>query len=205
MRKLISILVVFTLFGCEKYELETYAPLTLNGGQWFLSEYEIKLVSCQGCDNASDISRIKVIETDSVGLQSFRFKQQTDTTLTLTQDFSKTPLSRLFILDRDGVKSTKWEFETYELSTFFNGNRGTKNCWVSYNSDTRMTINDLKQIGGRPVVYTSWTYYTEKKQGVQPKELLILLSPAVTTDVLIGNRATDKLITYKLQLVFMRN
>jgi hypothetical protein len=205
MRKLISILVVFTLFGCEKYELETYAPLILNGGQWMLSDYEIKIISCQGCNDARDLDKIEVVKTDSVGLQSFKFKQVTDSTITLTQDFTKTPLSRLFILDRNGIKSTKWEFETYELSTFFNGNRGIKNCWVSYNSDTRMTINDMKQIGDRPVVSTSWTYYTEKKQGVRPRELLILLSPAVTTDVLIGNRATDKLITYKLQLVFMRN
>jgi hypothetical protein len=162
-------------------------------------------VSCQGCDKASDISKIEVIKTDSVGLQSFRFKQQTDTTLTLTQDFSKTPLSRLFILDRDGVNSTKWEFETYELSTFFNGNQGTKNCWVSFNSGTRITVHDIKQFDQRPIGYTSWTYYTEKKLGVTPKEVLILTSPNVTTDVLLSNRSTDKLLTYKLQLVFMRN
>ena len=205
MKNLLLILITFTLFGCEKYELESYVPLTLNGGQWFLSDYEIKLVSCQGCDKASDISKIEVIKTDSVGLQSFIFKQQTDTTLTLTQDFSKTPLSRIFVLNRNGVNSTKWEFENSQLSTFFNGNQGTRNCWVTFNSDTRITIHDVKQFNQRPVAYTSWTYYTDKKLGVTPKEILILTSPNVTTDVLIDNRMTDKLLTYKLQLVFMRN
>ena len=204
MRKISLFISLILLFGCEKYVLESYTPLTLNGGQWFLSDYEIKLVSCQGCDNASDIEKMKVIKTDSVGLQSFRFKQNTDTTLTLTQDFSKTPLSRLFVLDRNGVKSTKWEFETYELSTFFNGNRGTKNCWVTFNSDTRITINDIKQFDQRPPAYTPWTYYTDKKLGVTPKDILILISPNVTTDILLGGRSTDKLLTYKLQLVFMR-
>ena len=204
MRKISLFISLILLFGCEKYGLESYTPLTLNGGQWFLSDYEIKLVSCQGCDNASDIEKMKVIKTDSVGLQSFRFKQNTDTTLILTQDFSKTPLSRLFVLDRNGVKSTKWEFETYELSTFFNGNRGTKNCWVTFNSDTRITINDIKQFDQRPSAYTPWTYYTDKKLGVTPKDILILISPNVTTDILLGGRSTDKLLTYKLQLVFMR-
>jgi len=205
MKKILVIFIIPFLFGCEKYELESYTPLTLNGGQWFLSDYEIKLVSCQGCDKASDINKIRVFKTDSVALQSFRFKQSTDTTLTLTQDFSNTPLSRLFVLDRNGVKSTKWEFETYELSTFFNGNEGMKNCWVDFNSSTRMTIRDIKRYDNRPVTYTSWTYYTEKKLGVTPKEVLILTSPDVTTDVLINGRSTDKLLTYKLQLIFMRN
>ena len=205
MNKLIFFIISLTLVSCQKYELESYVPLTLNGGQWFLSDYEIKLVSCQGCNNVSDIEKIKIFKTDSVGLQSFKFKQNTDTTLTLTQDFSKTPLSRLFVLDRNGVKSTKWEFENYELSTFFNGNMGTKNCWVTFSSNTRILIHDIKQFDQRPSAYTSWTYYTDKKMGVTPKEILILTSPDVTTDVLLSGRSTDKLLTYKLQLVFMRN
>lgn len=204
MKRIICLMIVVFLMGCEKYDLPTYTPLTLNGGQWMLTDYEIKVVSCQGCNTANDVSKMSVVKTDTVGLQSFRFKELNDNTITLTQDFSKTPYSRLFILDRAGISSTKWEFETYELSTFFDGNRGTKNCWVKFLSDTKMEVSDIKQIANRTLSHTTWTYYTDKKLGAQPKDLLFLLSPPVTTDVLIGNRATDKLITYRLQLIFMR-
>lgn len=204
MRFIICLLIVVLFAGCEKYELPTYTPLTLNGGQWMLADYEIKVVSCQGCNTANDVSKISVVKTDTVGLQSFRFKELSNNTVTLTQDFSTTSHSRLFILNRDGINSTKWEFETYELSTYFEGNRGIKNCWVKFLSDTKMEVSDIKQIGNRSLMPTTWTYYTDKKLGTQPRDLLFLLSPPVTTDVLIGNRATDKLITYRLQLVFMR-
>jgi hypothetical protein len=204
MRSIICLLIVVFLTGCEKYELPTYAPLTLNGGQWMLTDYEIKVVSCQGCNTANDVSKISVVKTDTVGLQSFRFKELSNNTVTLTQDFSTTSHSRLFILNRNGINSTKWEFETYELSTYFEGNTGIKNCWVKFLSDTKMEVSDIKQIGNRSLMPTTWTYYTDKKLGTQPRDLLFLLSSPVTTDVLIGNRATDKLITYRLQLVFMR-
>ena len=204
MKKLILLLFVPLFWGCQKYESPTYTPLALNGGQWMLTDYEIKLISCQGCNTSNDLSKITVIKTDTVGLQSFKFKELSNNTITLTQDFLLTPYSRLFILNRNGVNSTKWEFETNELSTFFDGNRGTKNCWVDFLSNTKMEVSDVKQISNRTIAYTPWTYWTEKKLGTQPRDLLFLLSPPVTTDVLIGNRSTDKLITYRLQLVFMR-
>lgn len=207
MKKLLLIPVFFLFLGCERYDMFTHPQHKFNG-IWNIKSIRFNIVSCTNC-NTQDSASIRLINTDTVALSAFRLNRIQNGRIILNQDIATTPFSRLFKIDRNGFNSTRWEIETYQMSTFYDGTtNGKLDCWVNYYPTGDKTgyieVKDLQKIGNRSPAVTKWGYIVEGGTGVAPADLLTLTSPPVTTDLLIENRLFEKMITYKLIIEFMR-
>jgi len=207
MKKLFLILISSLFWGCEKFELMT-DPYHKFNGMWQIKSIRFNIINCINC-NTNDSTSLKLLNVDTVALSAFKFNGTQNGMIKLSQDISKTPFSRIFVVNNNAVNSTKWEFETYEMSTFYDQTTtGKKDCWVNFYPNSSETgyveITDLKQIGTRPPMSTKWLYKLEGGVGVSPADFLTLSSPPVTTDLLLENRMVEKVITYKLIIEFIR-
>jgi hypothetical protein len=187
MRKLISILVVFTLFGCEKYELES--PPKLTGGKWIFTDYEVTVISA--------ISNVKVIKTDTVCITFFNIQQLTDSNLILKQDYSKTAIDRRFIKGK-----TTWEFDSNNKQLYCDyqqmvGNVKPEPFWVNLS----LYDNNLEVMNTTNGAVTNYTY---RANDVGYPRTLTLLSPPIVTDLYMSNGARDKAVTVRVTLYFSR-
>jgi hypothetical protein len=105
MRKIILFLVVFTLFGCEKYELPSNPQLNLNG-RWDVIKIRVVI------DKVNYGSQVKVLNENRASVSNFFVTGVTSNNeILLSQEFEK-----VLINIRFDVSTTKWVFD-YKTSS----------------------------------------------------------------------------------------
>ena len=189
----LSLLFILTLFlGCEKYELVSEPNLT--GGKWTLSDYRITLISA--------ISGVTMVENDTICINNFALMSYgSNGEIILSQDYNSTSIDRRFI-----VGKTQWEFDDNNRSLYcdfddtgyptHNPLQVTFDCYLC----DEYTSLDVLNNGGR----TNWTFDTESETMMYPRKLT-LLSPKITTDLLLEDGSRDKAVTVQVKLTFLRN
>lgn len=187
MKNLLLILITFTLYGCEKYVLETTPKLT--GGKWVLTDYDIVVTS--------SISPIKVIKTDTVCITSFNLQQFTDSNVIMKQDYSRTAIDRRFIKGK-----TTWEFDGNNRQLYCDylqipGSIKPEPFWVNLS----LYDNNLEVMNTTNGAVTNYTY---RANDVGYPRSLTLLSPPIVTDLYMSNGTRDKAATVRITLYFMR-
>jgi hypothetical protein len=187
MKKLILILITFTLFGCEKYELQS--PPKLTGGKWILTDYDIVVTS--------SISPVKVIKTDTVCITSFNLQQFTDSNVIMKQDYSRTAIDRRFVRGK-----TTWEFDSNNKQLYCDytqmpGNVRPEPFWVNLS----LYDNNLEVMNTTNGAVTNYTY---RANDVGYPRTMTLLSPPIVTDLYMSNGTRDKAATVRITLYFMR-
>ena len=187
MKRLLFILFLPLLMGCEKYVLES--PPKLTGGKWVLTDYDIVVTS--------SISPIKVIKTDTVCITSFNLQQFTDSNVIMKQDYSKTAVDRRFIKGK-----TTWEFDSNDRHLYCDyiqmpGNNKPEPFWVNLSLyDKNLEIMNTSN--------GAVTNYTYRANDVGYPRTLTLLSPPIVTDLYMSNGTRDKAATVRITLYFMR-
>lgn len=187
MKKLILFIISLTLFGCEKYELESTPKLT--GGKWILVDYDVTIIS--------SIGEVKVIKTDTICTTSFNLQQVVGNNVIMKQDYLTTAVDRRFIKGK-----TTWEFDSNNKELYCDylqmpGTPKPNPLWVEmslYNRNLKIfnTTN-----GGV-------TNYSFKSNDMGYLRNLTLLSPSIVTDLYLSNGTRDKAVTIKIILHFMR-
>ncbi len=199
MKKLLFILLVVFLAGCQKYEQVSQPNLT--GGMWIFTDYDIVVIS--------SVSSVTVVKNDTVCVNSFS-SQTIDSAagvVVMSQMYNLTSLDRRFIRGK-----TKWEFDNsnyYLYCNFSSINGGTKPThdpfWCQFplnpgmTSYDRMTVNNT--IDGSRTSYT----FTTNATGKAYPTLLTLTSPEVITDLYMSNGSRSKAVTVQFILRFTRN
>jgi hypothetical protein len=99
MKKILVIFIIPFLFGCEKYELETYPKLS---GQW-------KLIGIDITNAGSTIDGSYHILNDTVLLQQYKPININNNIITFSQNYND-PNTKWY--DKFILNHTVWEFET---------------------------------------------------------------------------------------------
>jgi hypothetical protein len=195
MKKILYILIVVLLTGCEKYEEVSEPVLYMGGGKWTFIDYDIVIIS--------SISSVEVIKNDTICINSFGNQSFVSGGILMSQNYSQTSKTRRFIKNK-----TQWEFDSYNLYCEWSSTPGGltpthEPFWVSYpnylyNNYTMMSILD-NSIGMK----TDYTFKTNNK-GVAPPNQLIMTSPEIVTDLYFSNGTRQKAVTVKVVLTFMR-
>ena len=187
MKKLLSILTAFTLFGCEKYELPS-APSV--AGKWYFHDYKITRVQ--------SLSPIEIIENDTICINNFGVQSFVSGNILMKQNYQQTAIDRRFVIGK-----TLWEFDSNnkELYCEFTNQSGSLRpthdpFWVNIYPVKNGLSVDNSQNGG----YTFYTYDTNE---LTPTKLT-LLSPPIITDLYLSNGTRDKAVTIRVLLKFMR-
>jgi hypothetical protein len=113
MRKISLFISLILLFGCEKYELETYPKLS---GQWKLTGIEIT-------NAGSTIDGSYHILNDTVLLQQYKPININNNVITFSQDYND-PNTKWY--DKFILNHTVWEFETNIVGIPIIDNSGKK-------------------------------------------------------------------------------
>ena len=66
MKKILFLLIVVLLTGCEKYEEVSEPILYMGGGKWVFIDYDVVIVSSE--------SEVQVIKNDTICINSFNAK-----------------------------------------------------------------------------------------------------------------------------------
>jgi hypothetical protein len=195
MKKIIYILIVVLLTGCEKYEQVSEPVLYMGGGKWVFIDYDIVIIS--------STSSVEVIKNDTICINSFSNQSFVSGGILMSQNYKQTSKTRRFIKNK-----TQWEFDGYNLYCEWNNIPGGSTpshepFWVTYpnylyNNYTMMSILD-NSIGMK----TDYTFKTNNK-GVAPPNQLIMTSPEIVTDLYFSNGTREKAVTVKVILTFMR-
>jgi len=195
MKKILYILIVILLTGCEKYEEVSEPVLYMGGGKWTFIDYDIVIIS--------SISSVEVIKNDTICINSFGNQSFVSGGILMSQNYSQTSKTRRFIKNK-----TQWEFDSYNLYCEWTNTPGGLTpshdpFWVSYpnylyNNYTMMSILD-NSIGMK----TDYTFKTNNN-GVAPPNQLIMTSPEIVTDLYFSNGTRQKAVTVKVVLTFMR-
>lgn len=191
MRIIVSIIVIFLTFGCQKYEMTS--PPKLTGGKWIFTDYDVIVLN--------SISNTKVLKNDTICINNFNNQTIVSGNVIMKQNFQQTAIDRRFVRGK-----TMWEFDNsnYYLYCDFTNMIGSirpshEPFWVNVHAfSKRLTIDNI-QNGG----VTNYTYETNDF-GATPPTTMTLLSPPVTTDVYFSDGTRDKAITVRILLKFMR-
>ena len=192
MKKIIYLIGIITLFGCEKYE-EISEP-NLTGGKWVLSDYKLTLITA--------ISGVTMVENDTICVNNFALMSYgSNGEIILSQDYNSTSIDRRFI-----VGKTQWEFDdnNYSLYCDFDdtGSPTHNPLPVDYECYLCDEYTDLDVKNGKS--RTNWTFDTESETMMYPRKLT-LLSPKIITDLLLEDGSFDKAVTVQVKLTFLRN
>lgn len=197
MKKLLLILIVFTLFGCEKYELPSEPSVA---GKWYFQDYTVTIVQ--------SLSKVEVIKSDTICINNFGDQSFVSGGVLMKQNYSKTPIDRRFI---KGV--TTWDFDGSSQSTFFplrvNNNYSDEiyakfprpylpNKYGEY-IQTEMVVSNY--MNGNETNFT----FTTDKFGAGYSRVMTLTSPHISTDLYLSNGIREKAVTVFVTLTFKRN
>jgi hypothetical protein len=188
MKKLILILITFTLFGCEKYELPSNPMLNLNG-RWDVVKVKVVI------DKVNFNSHVTVVSENEASVSDFYVKQiLNDSTLLLSQDFKNSSIDRRF-----SVNKTTWSFEYNQLRIYENNQNVVKDDYIFVGFPcTYCTKNTIMEWGyfGNKTRYT----FSIDTYGAMPSNELLLTSQSFFTSIKLGNNVYDKAIESHLEI-----
>jgi hypothetical protein len=180
------------LLGCQVYELPNETP-RLTGGVWTLTDYDIVVIN--------SISDVKIIKNDTVCINAFNGQSYIGGNVLMKQFYNQTAKDRRFVISK-----TKWEFDNnsnYLYCEYSNRDGSLKPThnpyWVRMSPYKRTIAIDNVENGG----VTNYTFETNSV-GVNPPNILKLLSPEIVTDLYVDGGKRDKGVTVRILLTFMR-
>jgi hypothetical protein len=198
MRKLISILVVFTLFGCEKYELESSLLQQLSAPTpFFLKSYRIQILSGTDRDDIGRfIDRTNSTLSNYVDTLDGRYIIQSDTSGIIPQ--------------RKYVIGDQWNFgnpNIYGLKIYDNFRSQIKGTCRIYEggSSSIFTYSNLLTIIDEKTNTTDYGFSgSTNSRGVGYATQLYLTTPTKWAYIKEGNRIIGR-FGYTIELIFERN
>lgn len=190
MKKLILILITFTLFGCEKYELPSNPRLNLNG-RWDVVKVKVVI------DKVNYGSDVKILSDDEAAVSNFYVSRVNgDGTLILTQNFNETSIDKRFNIDK-----TNWEFDYNKLMIFEDGKNVTKGGYIFTTLPctycTKQTVLEWDYLGSK----TRYTFDIDT-YGAMPSNELILTSQQFVTNIMLNGNTYDKAVISHLEITF---
>lgn len=190
MKKLILILITFTLFGCEKYELPSNPRLNLNG-RWDVVKVKVVI------DKVNYGSNVEVLSEIEASVSNFYVNRiNTDGTLILTQDFNETSVDRRF-----NINKTRWDFDYNKLIIFEDGQNITNGGYIFTTLPctycTKQTVLEWDYMGAK----TRYTFDIDT-YGAMPSNRLILTSQQFITNIMLNGNTYDKAIISHLEITF---
>jgi hypothetical protein len=197
MRKLILFLVVFTLFGCEKYELPSSPSVA---GKWYFHGYKITRVQ--------SLSPIEIIYNDTICINNFGVQSFISGNVLMKQNYQQTAIDRRFIKN-----VTTWDFNGPTGSLYFPLEiDGKKNIGVdvyfpkpylpnvNFNNIYTSMVTSNENNG----ITTNYTFITDKF-GAGYSRVMELTSPNISSDIYLTNGTREKAVTVFVTLIFKRN
>jgi hypothetical protein len=195
MKKLILILITFTLFGCEKYELPS-APSV--AGKWYFSNYYVTRVQ--------SLDRLDIIKNDTICINNFGEQSFISGNVLMKQNYKQTAVDRRFVKN-----VTTWDFDGPTGAFYFLLGiddvyddrvdvRFPKPYLPNINSNniyTSMVVSN----NGIPTNYT----YTTDKFGAGYSRVMEITGPNISTDLYLSGGTREKAVTVFVTLVFKRN
>lgn len=197
MKKLILLVIIPLIYGCEKYELESNPQLMLNG-RWKVTDVKVVM-------NEVDYSTFN----NTMGaVSSFSVHHiNPNGTLVLTQNFDETSIDRRFI-----ENNTIWEFDYNRLMIFENGrnvvdDNGDGICepkeyifaTLPCTYCTKRTILEWNYLG----IKTRYTFLTDT-YGAMPSNELILTSQEFVSNIMLGGNTYNKALISHLVITLHR-
>jgi len=190
MKKLILILIAFTLFGCEKYELPSNPRLNLNG-RWDVVKVKVVI------DKVNYGSNVEVLSEIEASVSNFYVSRiNADGTLILTQEFNKTSVDRRF-----NINKTRWDFDYNRLIIFEDGQNVTNGGYIFTTLPctycTKQTVLEWDYLGAK----TRYTFDIDT-YGAMPANQLILTSQQFVTNIMLNGNTYDKAVISHLEITF---
>ena len=189
MKKLLLILLIPTLFGCEKVGFVSNPMLNLNG-RWDVVKVKVVI------DKVNFNSHVTVLSQNEASVGNFYVKQIiNDTTLLLSQDFKNSPIDKRFSVDK-----TEWSFEYNQLRIFENGQNIVKNDYIFVGFPcyycSKVTTMEWDYLGDK----TRYTFLLDTYNAM-PSNELTLTSQSFYTNIKLGNNVYDKAIESHLEII----
>ncbi len=197
MNKLLLILITFTLFGCEKYELPS-APSV--AGKWYFQGYKVTRVQ--------SLSRLEIIENDTICINNFGVQSFISGNILMKQNYKQTAIDRRFVKN-----VTTWDFNGPTGAFYFSlgiddmYDNGVdihfpKPYLPNINSDNIYT--SMVTFNKNNGITTNYTYTTDKF-GAGYSRVMEITSPNISSDIYLTNGTREKAVTVFVTLVFKRN
>lgn len=192
MKKLIGLLTMIFLVGCQKFEMISEPSVA---GKWLFYDYDIIIISAP--------SDVTINENDTICINNFGVQSLIGNKILLKQNYGYTVEDRRFIRGK-----TTWDFDGPSQSTFFHlliNNNKSSDVWanfkIPYFEKEYTSLEILNNTLG------SVTNYTFESSGVAQNnsKKLTLLSPLISTDILVGQNKREKAVNVQILLRFMRN
>ena len=183
MKKLLLILLIPTLFGCEKIGFPSNPQLNLNG-RWDVVDIDVII------DKVNYGSQVSVISDNEAAISNFYVDHiNSDGTLVLTQKIKETSVDKRFM-----VNKTRWDFEYNRLYIYENNINVINNGSYIYATlpctyCTTQTILEWDYMGSK----TRYTFSIDT-YGAMPGNVLKLTSQSFVTNIMINNNSYDKAI-----------
>jgi hypothetical protein len=197
MKKLLSILTAFTLFGCEKYELPS-APSV--AGKWYFHDYKITRVQ--------SLSPIEIIENDTICINNFGVQSFVSGNILMKQNYQQTAIDRRFIKN-----VTTWDFNGPAGAFYFPLEiDGQNDIGVNVhfpkpylpNINANNIYTSMVTLNEKNGITTNYTFITDKF-GAGYSRVMELTSPNISSDVYLTNGVREKAVTVFVTLIFKRN
>jgi len=186
-----SVLTVF-LMGCQKFEIISEPSVS---GKWLFYDYDIIVTSAP--------SDVIINENDTICVNNFGIQSLVGDKISLRQDYVNTVEDRRFIRGK-----TTWDFDGPSQSTYFPlliNNIKSLDVWADFKKpyfEKEYTL--VKIINNKLGNVTNYTFESSGI-GQNYSKKLTLLSPLISTDILIGNNKREKAVNLQILLYFIRN
>jgi len=181
------LLLIFGLFGCEKYEEMSNPQLNLNG-RWDVVDINVVIKANYGIevivldDSKATVSNFYISSIDSLG------------NLILSQHYDSVIINRRF-----DVSTTEWEFDYNNL--LISDMVSSESMYITFPCTycTEQTIIETDYRGQK----TRYTFDVDT-YGAIPSNVLKLTSQVFYTNILIGGNQYDKAIESHLEITLHR-
>lgn len=195
MKRLLHIIIILILTGCQEYSQESEPLIFMGGGKWTFIDYSIVVVN--------SLEPITIKKNDTICINSFCELWEVENGFLLKQDFRNTSISRRFIKNK-----TMWEFDGYDLyCEWINTPGGMQPShdpfWVSFPNYLYTKSSIVSIFDGSVGIKTDFSFKTNNV-GVAPPNELIMVSPNIMINLYSSSGARDKAVTLKIILTFLR-
>lgn len=191
MKKIIGFLMLFFLTGCQKFEMISEPSIA---GKWLFYDYDIIIISAP--------SDVTINENDTICINNFGVQSLIGNKILLKQNYGYTVEDRRFIRGK-----TIWDFDGPNQSTFFPLliNNVSSDIWANFKKPYFEKEYTSLEISNNTL--GNVTNYTFESSGVAQNysKKLTLLSPLISTDILVGQNKREKAVNIQILLRFMRN
>ena len=188
MRRIICLIIVVFLAGCEKYELPSNPQLNLNG-RWDVVDIDVVI------DKVNYGSEVFVVNEDRAAVNNFLVTGvNLNNQLMLTQDYFGTNINRRF-----DVKTTQWEFEYNKLRIKDVGSDERMDVWFPCTYCKEQTIIETDYKGQK----TRYTFDIDTKHAM-PSNVLTLTSQVFYTNIMVNGNQYEKAIESHLEITLHR-